>query len=209
MNGCFKGKYKVTSGYKLPERRDHKGIDMVGLDDKTVYAPCDGVIGASTIVTNKSKITWEWGNYVRIDTSDGLWWSYFAHLETRFVAKGQKVKKGDKIGIMGNTGKSTGAHLHLEVRKKGTSIAVNPADVFDIPNIVTPKGSYYFSDFGKEALQKELQTGNDIVWQLMNGKLKVEINEPERAIKALDKAKDDAEFMSLYWIIRKVVNENG
>lgn len=209
MNGCFKGKYKVTSGYKLPERPAHKGIDMVGLDDKTVYAPCDGVIGASTIVTNKASITWEWGNYVRIDTSDGLWWSYFAHLETRFVTKGQKVKKGDKIGIMGNTGKSTGAHLHLEVRKKGTSIAVNPADVFDIPNIVTPKGSYYISNLREEALQKELETGNDIVWQLMNGKLRVEINEPERAVKALDEAKDNADFMSLYWIIRKVVNEHG
>ena len=60
-----------------------------------------------------------------------------------------------------------------------------------------------------ETPQKELQTGNDIVWQLMNGKLKVEISEPERAVKALDEAKDNADYMSLYWIIRKVVNEHG
>lgn len=208
---CFKGKYKVTSGYKLPERPAHKGIDLVGLDDITVYAPCDGTIGASAIISkeNDTGSTWEWGNYVRIDTADGKYWVYLCHLALRSVAKGQKVTKGQKLGVMGSTGKSTGPHTHFEVRKKGTSTAVDPSDVFGIPNKVTPEGEYYISDDKSETPQKELQTGNDIVWQLMNGKLKVEINEPERAVKALDKAKDDAEFMSLYWIIRKVVNENG
>lgn len=209
MNGCFKGKYKVTSAYKLPERPDHKGIDLVGIDDKTVYAPCDGVIGASAIVTTKSNKTWEWGNYVRLDTADGKYSVFMCHLASRAVAKGQKVTKGQKLGVMGSTGKSTGPHTHFEVRKKGTSTAVNPSNVFGIPNKVTPKGGYYISDDKSETLQKELQTGNDLVWQLMNGKLKVEINEPERAVKALDEAKDNADFMSLYWIIRKVVNEHG
>ena len=64
-------------------------------------------------------------------------------------------------------------------------------------------------DDASETPQKELQTGNELVWQLMNGKLKVEISEPERAVKALDEAKDNADYMSLYWIIRKVVNEHG
>jgi hypothetical protein len=131
------------------------------------------------------------------------------HLASRAVAKGQKVTKGQKLGVMGNTGYSFGAHTHFEVRKKGTTTTVNPSDVFGIPNKVTPEGEYYISDDKAETPQKELQTGNDLVWQLMNGKLKVEINEPERAVKALDEAKDDAEFMSLYWIIRKVVNEHG
>lgn len=54
-----------------------------------------------------------------------------------------------------------------------------------------------------------LKTGNDIVWQLMNGRLMVEINEPERAVNALDKARENPDFDSLYWIIRKVVNEHG
>ena len=57
--------------------------------------------------------------------------------------------------------------------------------------------------------QKAIETGNDIVWELMNGKHKVEINEVDRAIKALDKAKNNPEFASLYWILYKVVNGNG
>ena len=61
----------------------------------------------------------------------------------------------------------------------------------------------------KKSSSKKLESGNDIVWELMNGKHKIKINEVERAIKALDKAKDNQEFMSLYWIIYKVVNGNG
>lgn len=57
--------------------------------------------------------------------------------------------------------------------------------------------------------KKKLETGNDIVWELMNGKHKIQISEVDRAIKALDKAKNNADFMSLYWIIYKVVNGNG
>lgn len=206
---CFKGKYKVTSPYGNRTLNGktamHSGVDLVGLDDITVYAPCDGVIGASTIVTSKSNKTWEWGNYVRLDSSDGKYSIYMCHLASRSVTKGMKVKKGEKLGVMGNTGYSFGAHTHFEVRKKGTSTAVNPADVFDIPN----KVGTYTSDAVDDTARKELESGNDIVWQLMNGRLGVEINEPERAVKALDKAKDDAEFMSLYWIIRKVVNKYG
>lgn len=61
----------------------------------------------------------------------------------------------------------------------------------------------------KKSSPKKLESGNDIVWELMNGKHKIKINEVERAVKALDKAKDNEEFMSLYWIIYKVVNGNG
>lgn len=57
--------------------------------------------------------------------------------------------------------------------------------------------------------QTKLETGNDIVWELMNGKHKVKIDEVSRAVKALDKAKTHPEFMSLYWILYKLVNGNG
>ena len=207
---CFKGKYKITSPYGnrilngKPEF--HKGVDLVGIDDKTVYAPCDGIIGASTIVTTKSNKTWEWGNYIRLDTADWKYSVFMCHLASRAVTKGQKVKKGDKLGVMGNTGYSFGAHTHFEVRKKGTSTTVNPADFIGIPNKV---GTYTSEDVAKNATTtKKLESGNDIVWQLMNGTPKIDISEPERAIKALDKARNDAEFMSLYWIIYKIVNGN-
>ena len=203
MNSCFKGKFKLTSPYGIRTlngvTEHHNGVDLVGIDDKTVYAPCDGVIGTSTRVYVGA--TAEWGNYIRLDSADGKYSIFMCHLKSRAVVKGQKVTKGQKLGVMGSTGKSTGLHTHFEVRYKGTSTSINPSTVFVMP---TKVGEYV-----SEPTQKELQTGNDIVWQLMNGKLKVDINEPERAIKALDKAKDDAEFMSLYWIIRKVVNKNG
>lgn len=61
-------------------------------------------------------------------------------------------------------------------------------------------------NYGKEE-KKMLETGNDIVWELMNGKHKIEITEVERAIKSIDKAKKSAEFSSLYWILYKLVNK--
>ncbi len=60
----------------------------------------------------------------------------------------------------------------------------------------------------KEKNEMKLETGNDIVWELMNGKHKVKITEVDRAVKALDKAKSNAEFNSLYWILYKLVNGN-
>lgn len=56
---------------------------------------------------------------------------------------------------------------------------------------------------------KKLETGNDIIWELMNGKHKVKIDDVKRAVATLDKAKDSQEFMSLYWILYKLVNGNG
>ena len=56
---------------------------------------------------------------------------------------------------------------------------------------------------------KKLETGNDIVWELMNGKYKIEISDVKRAVNALDNAKNNKEFLSLYWILYKLVNGNG
>lgn len=55
---------------------------------------------------------------------------------------------------------------------------------------------------------KKLETGNDIIWELMNGEYKVKIDDVKRAVAALDNAKDSEEFMSLYWILYKLVNKN-
>ena len=55
----------------------------------------------------------------------------------------------------------------------------------------------------------KLVSGNDIVWELMHGEHKIEITEVDRAVKALDKAKTNSEFCSLYWILYKLVNGNG
>lgn len=128
------GKVTLTSHFgwrTLNGKSDyHKGVDLSGTD-KTLVAPCDGVIGSSTIITDKSNLTWQWGNYIRIDTADGLK-IFMCHMASRKVKVGQKVKAGDVVGIEGNTGYSFGSHCHFEVRKNGES--VDPTPYLGIPN---------------------------------------------------------------------------
>lgn len=135
MNLPYKsGKVTLTSHFgwrTLNGSRDyHKGVDLSGTD-KTLVAPCDGVIGSSTIIMDKSNLTWQWGNYIRIDTADGLK-IFMCHMASRKVKVGQKVKAGDVVGIEGNTGYSFGSHCHFEVRKNGES--VDPTPYLGIPN---------------------------------------------------------------------------
>lgn len=59
------------------------------------------------------------------------------------------------------------------------------------------------------APDKKIESGNDIVWELMNGPHKIKITEVQKAINALDKAKNDSTYASLYWILYKLVNGNG
>lgn len=131
-----KGSVELTSHYGWRtlngEPDNHKGIDLVGTD-KTLVAPCDGTIGVSTMLDKRwdKTLTWQWGNYIRIDTDDGLK-IYMCHMAERKVKAGQKVKAGDIVGIEGNTGYSMGSHCHFEVRKN--NVAVDPTPYLGIPN---------------------------------------------------------------------------
>ena len=129
-----KGRFRVTSPYgDRPEMGDfHHGIDLVGLDgDTVVTAVMGGTVINSRIIKDKSNLTWQWGNYVSVAQDDGHI-AYYCHLKTRSVDPNQTIRAGDKIGIMGNTGYSFGAHLHYEVRVGGT--AINAATYLGIPN---------------------------------------------------------------------------
>ena len=134
----FKGKNRVTSGFELPERPDHHGLDIVGDESRDVLSPADGIVRSSTKINDRSNTTWEWGNYVRVDDKDGNR-LFFCHLVERTVTVGQRVKKGDKLGVMGNTGLSYGAHTHFEVRKPDGKTRLNPASYLGIPNA---RGTY-------------------------------------------------------------------
>ena len=95
----------------------HPGIDLAGPMGTPVYATADGVVDRS-----------EWnnggyGNLVEIDHGQGIQTRY-GHLSQRIAQPGQRVHRGDLIGLMGSTGRSTGSHLHYEVRIDGR--AVNP-----------------------------------------------------------------------------------
>lgn len=113
-------------------REYHKGIDLVGTD-KTVTSVVSGTVGQSIMITDPSNRTSEWGNYVRVDGVDGRKY-YYCHLAKRLVERGAKVAVGDAIGIEGSTGKSTGSHLHFEVRENGKSI--DPTAIIGIKNTV-------------------------------------------------------------------------
>lgn len=132
----YKGEVRVSSpfGWRTlnSKRVYHKGIDLVGTD-KTVRAVVGGVVGQSIIITDPTNRTSEWGNYVRIDGEDGRLY-YYCHLAKRLVSRGDKVSAGDALGIEGSTGKSTGSHLHLEVRDNGKSI--DPTATLGIKNTV-------------------------------------------------------------------------
>ena len=131
---CFKGKFKVTSprGNRilLGKLEYHPGLDLVALEDKNVYAIADGKVDAVPYEANG------FGYYVRQLLPDGRR-IYYGHLAkgSIIVKAGQNIKKGDKLGIMGSTGKSTGPHTHLELRVKGTSkTSLDIAEFCGIPN---------------------------------------------------------------------------
>ncbi|HEX7055892.1 MAG TPA: peptidoglycan DD-metalloendopeptidase family protein [Bacilli bacterium] len=112
----------VTSGYGV--RRDpftnqpgyHNGIDIGGNIGDPVMATADGTV--EFVGADKTH-----GNYIIIDHGQGIKTEYL-HLKSIRARKGEKVAKGETIGTLGNTGRSTGPHLHYQVIKSGED--VNP-----------------------------------------------------------------------------------
>ena len=109
-------------------RRAHKGVDLAGPIGTPVHATADAVVG---------KAEWfsSYGLYVALEHGGDIETRY-GHMSRLNVYAGQHVRKGDVIGYIGTTGRSTGPHLHYEVRISG--VAVNPipymqADQFSHP----------------------------------------------------------------------------
>ena len=115
----------------------HHGYDLVGIGSDTVVSITYGVCVESRIITDKTNLTWQWGNYVCIRDYFGNL-HYYCHLKERLIKKGDVVSANDKIGIMGNTGYTFGAHLHYECRKG--NISYSPEVETRIPNAI---GEYY------------------------------------------------------------------
>ncbi len=113
----------VTSsyGYRKSFRRNHMGTDIKVYVGDTMYSIFSGVVNISSF--DKAG----YGNYVRIKHDNGLE-TLYAHMSKRLVKKDQIVKVGEPIGLGGNTGRSTGSHLHFEVRLSGKYI--NPEELF-------------------------------------------------------------------------------
>ena len=109
----------------------HGGIDLVGRGSKEIVAVSDGLVVRSRVVSDRRDRTWEWGEYAAVSHADGTI-AYYCHMSERKVKQGDRVREGDVIGIEGSTGKSTGSHLHFEVRKGNGQI--DPAAYLGIEN---------------------------------------------------------------------------
>jgi len=117
-------KTTITSHYgprKHPvtrRRSFHYGIDLIGHKSCHIYSAADGV------VTKVGRVN-GYGNIIEI-THSGKFTSKYAHLNKISVIEGSRVLKGEKIGTQGNSGNSTGEHLHFEIWLNGKQI--NPFD---------------------------------------------------------------------------------
>ena len=125
--------YRIHPIYKT--RKMHYGMDYSAKVGTEIYATGDGVI--SKVKRSKRG----YGNYVKINHGFG-YETLYAHMSKYIVKKGQKVKRGEIIGYVGNTGISTAPHLHYEVRKDNKKI--NPVN-------------FYFNDLTPEEYEKMLE----------------------------------------------------
>ena len=103
-----------------PGARQHKGVDIAAPTGTSVYGSAEGVV---------LRIGYDpagYGNFIEMRHPNGLT-SLYGHLSRVDVASGDKVATGQRIGLIGSTGYSTGPHLHFEVRRNGAQ--VNPAKV--------------------------------------------------------------------------------
>ncbi|MDE1468255.1 M23 family metallopeptidase [Aurantiacibacter sp. D1-12] len=113
---------RLTSGYGdrnhpiLRRRARHHGVDLAAPRGTPVYATADGIVEMAQWYSS-------YGNYVQIGHGAEMETRY-AHLSSYTVQPGEQVRVGDLIGYVGSTGRSTGPHLHYEVRIAGQS--VNP-----------------------------------------------------------------------------------
>lgn len=131
----------------------HKGIDIAGVVGTPILAVASGTV-------SKSYYSTSYGHVVFIKHEEDKLETVYAHLNKRLVKEGQKVAQGAKIGEMGNTGHSSGSHLHFEIHQNEWTYeknqAINPADAFEgiamgnkIPND-SKKDQVVFSEIEEE-----------------------------------------------------------
>lgn len=185
------GEFKVTAEYKRKGNwaaGRHTGIDLVG--NEKIYSSCSGIV--SEVGTDKS-----YGNYIVVRNDEDGKYHWFAHLKRIDVKKGNRVQRTSVIGIMGDTGNTTGKHLHFEIRNSSNKYAdtINPADYMGIPNKV---GIYNTDNYpiGESNNTNELKT------LAKNTNLRAEPNTNSPATLYLANT-------TLYVIEKNVSNSNG
>lgn len=161
-------KPRITSsfGYRIDpitgKKKYHNGLDEVSkVKNRNLYAIDTGYVQKTVTGQNKSKSGY--GNYIWVRYPRYNLSLLYAHCNKVLLKKGDKVKKGDVVAIMGTTGKSTGVHLHLGMTRIGSNIWLNPvkydmlSDKYNLTRVLR-KGSKG-NDVKK--LQKEVGTKAD------------------------------------------------
>ena len=161
----------VTSNFGVRWGRQHKGIDVKVYIGDTIRAAFSGKVRMVKYEAGG------YGKYVVIRHGNGLE-TIYGHMSKHLVAEDEIVEAGQPIGLGGNTGRSTGSHLHFETRLCG--VALNPALMFDFKN-QDVVGDYYM--FYRDTYQKESIVANRL--RGVGGKGKIEADEDtELAIAA-------------------------
>lgn len=118
----------LSSGFGNRSLGNHKGVDIAASGYVPILAAADGVV-------IKSYYSSSYGNCIFISHSIGgqIYTTVYAHMSSRIAGEGQVVSKGQQIGVMGNTGRSYGQHLHFELHKgpweSGQPNAINPVGI--------------------------------------------------------------------------------
>lgn len=136
----------LTSNFGARWGRQHKGLDIKVYTGDTIYAAFSGKV---RVVNYEAR---GYGKYVVIRHYNGLE-TIYGHLSKHLVIPDQEVRAGEPIGLGGNTGRSTGSHLHFETRLCG--VALNPALMFDFYNQDVIGDFYTFrrSTYSRESAQ--------------------------------------------------------
>lgn len=143
----------VTSNFGLRRYRWHYGVDLRLNTGDTITAAFDGVVR----MANYDR--YGYGHYVLIRHYNGVE-TLYGHLSKRLVQVGQEVKAGELIGLGGSTGRSTGPHLHFEVRYQGN--AIDPNEFFDFATgclvdhqyTLTPASFSYLAEVNKVVVHR-------------------------------------------------------
>jgi|GEM_PF-1174662 Membrane proteins related to metalloendopeptidases len=147
----------VTSnyGYRKSMHRFHYGIDLKLSVGDPVRVAFSGKVRVAGWMGG-------YGNVIVVRHSNGME-TVYGHLSKHLVTVGQYVKAGEVIALGGNTGRSTGPHLHFETRFFG--VAVNPIEIFDFKNKVTHMDTYvFYASNAKRKSGKELANVSGIAY---------------------------------------------
>ena len=164
----------------------HNGIDLVPspCNNNEILAFADGVVTS----VQKTGVQYGTGCYVRLKHNNELYTLYY-HLKSGSVCVniGDKVVKGQKLGIIGTTGQSTGIHLHFQIDKGSSNTSINPYDyLFNVKEFMPNTPQEDLSRYSDEELAK-------MIWQGKFG------NGEERKNKLGDR----------YYSVQKLVNEQA